>query len=43
LVSHATSHDDFFLIYEYAHKVSLSSHLHDTQNKGKIAPAANLL
>ncbi|WVZ01243.1 hypothetical protein V8G54_027312 [Vigna mungo] len=29
-----SSHDDFFLIYEYAQKGSLSSHLHDTQNKG---------
>ncbi|KAL9323077.1 hypothetical protein ACSQ67_011130 [Phaseolus vulgaris] len=34
LIGYAASHDDFFLIYEYAQKGSLSSHLHDTQNKG---------
>ncbi|BAT91647.1 hypothetical protein VIGAN_07025700 [Vigna angularis var. angularis] len=34
LVGYAASHDDFFLIYEYAQKGSLSCHLHDTKNKG---------
>ncbi|CAJ1955322.1 unnamed protein product [Sphenostylis stenocarpa] len=34
LIGYAAGHDDFFLIYEYAQKGSLSSHLHDPQNKG---------
>ncbi|MED6107240.1 hypothetical protein PIB30_012075 [Stylosanthes scabra] len=34
-IGYATSHDDeIFLIYEYAQKGSLGSHLHDPQNKG---------
>ncbi|MED6137554.1 hypothetical protein PIB30_066033 [Stylosanthes scabra] len=34
-IGYATSHDDeIFLIYEYAQKGSLRSHLHDPQNKG---------
>ncbi|KAK7261767.1 hypothetical protein RIF29_28086 [Crotalaria pallida] len=34
LIGYAASHDEFFLIYEYAQKGSLRSHLHDPQNKG---------
>nr|KYP54268.1 putative LRR receptor-like serine/threonine-protein kinase At1g67720 family [Cajanus cajan] len=33
-IGYAASHDEFFLIYEYAQKGSLSSHLHDPQNNG---------
>ncbi|CAH9063556.1 unnamed protein product [Cuscuta epithymum] len=34
LIGYATSKDELFLIYEYAQKGSLRSHLHDPQNKG---------
>ncbi|RDX63975.1 LysM domain receptor-like kinase 3, partial [Mucuna pruriens] len=34
LIGYAGTHDEFFLIYEFAHKGSLSSHLHDPQSKG---------
>ncbi|KAH1219366.1 LysM domain receptor-like kinase 3 [Glycine max] len=34
LIGYAVSHDEFFLIYEFAQKGSLSSHLHDPQSKG---------
>ncbi|TKY48218.1 LysM domain receptor kinase 3 [Spatholobus suberectus] len=34
LIGYAASHDELFLIYEYAQKGSLSSHLNDAQNKG---------
>lgn len=35
LIGYAASHDELFLIYEYAQKGSLGSHLHDSQTKGK--------
>lgn len=34
LIGYAASNDELFLIYEYAQKGSLRSHLHDPQNKG---------
>ncbi|XP_024968880.1 lysM domain receptor-like kinase 3 [Cynara cardunculus var. scolymus] len=34
LIGYAASDDELFLIYEYAQKGSLGSHLHDPQNKG---------
>ncbi|KAL1829239.1 hypothetical protein DCAR_0208567 [Daucus carota subsp. sativus] len=34
LIGYAASIDELFLIYEYAQKGSLKSHLHDPQNKG---------
>ncbi|KAL2332329.1 hypothetical protein Fmac_019910 [Flemingia macrophylla] len=34
LLGYAASQDEFFLIYEYAQKGSLRSHLHDPQNNG---------
>ncbi|KAF5932010.1 hypothetical protein HYC85_028181 [Camellia sinensis] len=34
LIGYATSEDDLFLIYEYAQKGSVGSHLHDPQSKG---------
>lgn len=34
LIGYAASDDELFLIYEFAHKGSLGSHLHDPQNKG---------
>ncbi|KAJ4842867.1 LysM domain receptor-like kinase 3 [Turnera subulata] len=34
LLGYAASSDELFLIYEYAQKGSLKSHLHDGQNKG---------
>ncbi|XP_022715034.1 lysM domain receptor-like kinase 3 [Durio zibethinus] len=34
LIGYAASDNEFFLIYEYAQKGSLRSHLHDPQNKG---------
>ncbi|XP_061358370.1 lysM domain receptor-like kinase 3 [Gastrolobium bilobum] len=34
LIGYAASHDELFLVYEYAQKGSLRSHLHDPQNKG---------
>ncbi|KAI3521503.1 hypothetical protein L1887_10973 [Cichorium endivia] len=34
LIGYAASDDELFLIYEYAQKGSLASHLHDPQNKG---------
>nr|DAD44590.1 TPA_asm: hypothetical protein HUJ06_002820 [Nelumbo nucifera] len=34
LIGFAASDDELFLIYEYAQKGSLRSHLHDPQNKG---------
>lgn len=36
LIGYAASSDELFLIYEYAQKGSLRSHLHDPQNKGEI-------
>lgn len=36
LIGYAASVDELFLIYEYAQKGSLKSHLHDPQNKGKL-------
>nr|XP_043614265.1 lysM domain receptor-like kinase 3 [Erigeron canadensis] len=34
LIGYAASDDELFLIYEYAQKGALASHLHDPQNKG---------
>ncbi|KAL4583809.1 hypothetical protein LXL04_008393 [Taraxacum kok-saghyz] len=34
LIGYAASDDELFLVYEYAQKGSLGSHLHDPQNKG---------
>ncbi|XVF26852.1 hypothetical protein REPUB_Repub14bG0055100 [Reevesia pubescens] len=34
LIGYAASNNELFLIYEYAQKGSLRSHLHDPQNKG---------
>ncbi|XP_019454552.1 PREDICTED: lysM domain receptor-like kinase 3 [Lupinus angustifolius] len=34
LIGYAASHDELFLVYEYAQKGSLRSHLHNPQNKG---------
>ncbi|KAL4194212.1 hypothetical protein AMTRI_Chr05g58220 [Amborella trichopoda] len=34
LIGYAASDDELFLVYEYAHKSSLRSRLHDPQNKG---------
>ncbi|XP_025617785.1 lysM domain receptor-like kinase 3 [Arachis hypogaea] len=34
LIGYAASQDELFLVYEYAQKGSLRSHLHDPQNKG---------
>ncbi|XP_016476377.2 lysM domain receptor-like kinase 3 [Nicotiana tabacum] len=34
LIGYAVSNDELFLVYEYAQKGSLKSHLHDPQNKG---------
>ncbi|CAL0335221.1 unnamed protein product [Lupinus luteus] len=34
LIGYAASLDELFLVYEYAQKGSLRSHLHDPQNKG---------
>ncbi|XAR50687.1 Non-specific serine/threonine protein kinase [Bertholletia excelsa] len=34
LIGYATSEDELFLVYEYAQKGSLRSHLHDPQSKG---------
>ncbi|MED6158614.1 LysM domain receptor-like kinase 3 [Stylosanthes scabra] len=34
LIGYAASRDELFLVYEYAQKGSLRSHLHDPQNKG---------
>ncbi|XP_058074149.1 lysM domain receptor-like kinase 3 isoform X2 [Magnolia sinica] len=34
LIGYAASDDELFLVYEYAHKGSLRSHLHDPQSKG---------
>ncbi|EEF46380.1 Serine/threonine-protein kinase PBS1, putative [Ricinus communis] len=34
LIGYAASDDELFLIYEYAQKGSLKSHLHDPQNRG---------
>lgn len=36
LIGYAASEDELFLIYEYAQKGPLKSHLHDPLNKGKI-------
>ncbi|KAG5008686.1 hypothetical protein JHK87_017201 [Glycine soja] len=33
LIGYAASHEELFLVYEYAQKGSLKSHLHDPQNK----------
>ncbi|KAL9250886.1 LysM domain receptor-like kinase 3-like protein [Drosera capensis] len=35
LIGYAASTDELFIIYEYAQKGSLRSHLHDLQNKGQ--------
>ncbi|KAF9616029.1 hypothetical protein IFM89_027968 [Coptis chinensis] len=37
LIGYAASDDELFLIYEYAQKGSLRSHLHDPQNKGNTS------
>lgn len=34
LIGYAVSNDELFLVYEYAQKGSLKSHLNDPQNKG---------
>ncbi|MED6193584.1 LysM domain receptor-like kinase 3 [Stylosanthes scabra] len=34
LIGYAATQDELFLVYEYAQKGSLRSHLHDPQNKG---------
>ncbi|KAK7349215.1 hypothetical protein VNO77_06399 [Canavalia gladiata] len=34
LIGYAASHEELLLVYEYAQKGSLRSHLHDPQNKG---------
>lgn len=36
LIGYAASHEELFLIHEYAQKGSLGSHLHDPQIRGKI-------
>ncbi|KAK4361865.1 hypothetical protein RND71_017106 [Anisodus tanguticus] len=36
LIAYAVSNDELFLVYEYAQKGSLKSHLHDPQNKGQM-------
>jgi hypothetical protein len=35
LIGYAATDDELFLIYEYAQKGSLKSHLHDPHSKGK--------
>lgn len=42
LIGYAATDDELFLIYEYAQKGSLKSHLHDPQNKGKLLADALL-
>ncbi|GAB2269362.1 LysM domain receptor-like kinase 3 [Dionaea muscipula] len=37
LIGYATSSDELFLVYEYAQKGSLRSHLHDPQNRGQTS------
>ncbi|XP_004302855.1 PREDICTED: lysM domain receptor-like kinase 3 isoform X1 [Fragaria vesca subsp. vesca] len=37
LIGYAATDDELFLIYEYAQKGSLKSHLHDPQNKGQTS------
>ncbi|PIA42927.1 hypothetical protein AQUCO_02000401v1 [Aquilegia coerulea] len=37
LIGYAASNDELFLIYEYAQKGSLRSHLHDPQNRGNTS------
>ncbi|WOL14626.1 MMS19 nucleotide excision repair protein [Canna indica] len=37
LIGYAATGDELFLIYEYAEKGSLESHLHDPQNKGQTS------
>lgn len=37
MIGYAATHDELFLIYEYALKGPLKNHLHDPQNKGKIS------
>ncbi|KAL9251836.1 LysM domain receptor-like kinase 3-like protein [Drosera capensis] len=37
LIGYAASTDELFIIYEYAQKGSLRSHLHDPQNKGQTS------
>ncbi|PRQ51099.1 putative protein kinase RLK-Pelle-LysM family [Rosa chinensis] len=37
LIGYAATEDELFLIYEYAQKGSLKSHLHDPQNKGQTS------
>lgn len=37
LIGYAASDEELFLIYEYAQKGSLRSHLHDPQNKGNTS------
>ncbi|CAJ1951081.1 unnamed protein product [Sphenostylis stenocarpa] len=36
LIGYAASHEELFLVYEYAQKGSLRSHLHDPQSKGSF-------
>ncbi|KAH9714089.1 LysM domain receptor-like kinase 3 [Citrus sinensis] len=37
LIGYAATEDELFLIYEYAQKGSLKSHLHDPQNRGQTS------
>ncbi|CAN0878126.1 LysM domain receptor-like kinase 3 [Linum grandiflorum] len=37
LIGYAATDDELFLVYEYAQKGSLRSHLHDPQNKGQTS------
>ncbi|KAH1145067.1 hypothetical protein GLYMA_15G019800v4 [Glycine max] len=37
LIGYAVSHDEFFLIYEFAQRGSLSSHLHDPQSYSPLS------
>ncbi|KAL6006071.1 hypothetical protein ACLOJK_040116 [Asimina triloba] len=37
LIGYAASNDELFLVYEYSHKGSLRSHLHDPQSKGNTS------
>lgn len=39
LIGYAASGDELFVIYEYAQKGSLKSHLHDPQSRGHTSPS----
>lgn len=41
LIGYAASEDELFLVYEYAHNSSVSSHLHDPLSKGYAALSWN--